>query len=91
MWHASVSIQRPGRHRDRTDPEHIHERYAVEALRGVGGDHEWWIMRGPDVSASGITVGHLRVPVTDGEYLLVPLGIVTTDAGDSGPQRPRTR
>lgn len=65
------------------------QRLAVAALRGVGGDIEWWVyalmLNGPAV------VGHLRVPVTAAEAALIPAGIVTTDAGETGPPRPRTR
>jgi hypothetical protein len=85
VWHASVSAQRKGRFLD--DPARL-ERLAVAALRGVGGGHEWWIhslmLNGPAI------VGHLRVPVTAEEFMVVPSGIVTTDAGETGPQRPRT-
>jgi hypothetical protein len=85
VWHASVSAQRKGRFLD--DPARI-ERLAVAALRGVGGPDEWWVyalmLNGPAI------VGHLRVPVTPAEYLLVPPGLVTTDAGETGPQRERT-
>jgi len=86
VWHASISAQRKGRFLD----DHARlERLAVAALRGVGGDSEWWIaglmLNGPAI------VGHLRVPVTADEYLLVPPGLVTTDAGETGPPRPRTR
>jgi WhiB family transcriptional regulator, redox-sensing transcriptional regulator len=59
------------------------ERAAIKALTGVGGDIEWWTCpRG---------IGHLRVPVTLDEAELIPPGCVTADAGDTGPQRPRTR
>lgn len=62
-------------------PDRI-ERVAVKALAGVGGDIEWWTCpRG---------IGHLRVTVTPAEYELVPPGCVIADAGDTGPQRPRT-
>lgn len=80
MWHASVSIQcGPGRMLNQ--PARV-ERLAVKALAGVGGDTEWWTCpRG---------IGHLRVPVTAAEAQLIPPGCVTTDAGETGPQRPRT-
>jgi hypothetical protein len=58
------------------------ERAAVDALAGVGGDTEWWICAN--------SIGHLRVPVTAAEALSVPPGRATVDAGESGPQRPRT-
>lgn len=85
MWHASVSAQRKGRF---LDDEARLERLAVAALRGVGGPTEWWVyalmLNGPSI------VGHLRVPVTPDEYAQVPPGLVTTDAGETGPQRERT-
>jgi hypothetical protein len=86
VWHVSVSAQRRGRFLD--DPARL-ERLAVAALRDVGGEREWWIhslmLNAPAV------VGHLRVPVTAEEYALVPPDIVTTDAGETGPERERTR
>lgn len=80
MWHASVSIQAgPGQFLDQ--PARL-ERAAMKALAGVGGDTEWWTCpRG---------IGHLRVPVTAEEAQLIPPGRVMADAGDTGPQRPRT-
>lgn len=71
------------------------ERIAVDVLRGVGGDAEWWIFNGaPAVGGlavlPGAGVGHLRVPLTTAEYASIPIEVVVTDAGDSGPQRPRT-
>lgn len=62
------------------------EKEAIKLLAGVGGDREWWIY----ACGSGSPVGYLRVPVTPAEYELVPPGCVTTDAGETGPQRPRT-
>lgn len=57
------------------------EKEAVRLLSGVGGDREWWIHT---------HLGHLRVPVTPEEFRQVPPGCAAADAGDSGPQRPRT-
>lgn len=61
----------------------------MAALRGVGGDCEWWvhslILNGPAI------VGHLRVPVTVEEYARIPPGLVSNDAGETGPMRPRSR
>lgn len=62
------------------------EKEAVRLLAGVGGDVEWWIY----AVGAGSPVGYLRVPVTPQEYQQVPPGCVTTDAGETGPQRPRT-
>jgi hypothetical protein len=63
--------------------EDVVEREAIKALRDVGGDVEWWIF-------SGARIGHLRVPVIDAEFDLLPPGLAVSDAGESGPQRPRT-
>ena len=60
---------------------------AVKLLAGVGGDCEWWIYGG---GPNRELVGYLRVPVTEIEYQLCPSGTVITDAGETGPQRPRT-
>ena len=82
MWHVSVSLQHPTR--GPLDAPRTVEAAAVKALRSVGGDHEWWT-----VSPAG--VGHLRVPTTDTEADATPpyRGPID-DAGDSGPERPRT-
>jgi hypothetical protein len=62
------------------------EAEAVKLLRGVGDPgREWWLW-----NPVGL-VGHLRVPVTPAEYERVPAGCVTGDAGETGPQRPRTK
>lgn len=87
MWHVSISAQRKRRF---LDDEARLLRLAVAELRGVGGDHEWWIMR-RDVGPQGVSiVGHLRVPVTPTEAHLIPPGLAEFDAGDTGPERPRT-
>lgn len=86
MWHASVSLQVKGTFL--ADEARL-ERLAVSALRGVGGGIEWWIMKQNDATGVG-TVGHLRVPVTAAEAVRIPPGLVTTDAGQTGPMRPRT-
>lgn len=59
---------------------------AVKLLAGVGGDVEWWIY----ACGAGSPVGYLRVPVTEAEYTQCPAGTVVADAGETGPQRPRT-
>jgi hypothetical protein len=87
VWHVSLSLQRKGRF---LDDEARLQRFAVQALRGVGGDHEWWIYGLMLNDVSGAVVGHLRVPVTPAEYLTIAPGLATTDAGETGPQRPRT-
>lgn len=61
------------------------EREAVRLLAEVGGDVEWWIW------SPQACVGHLRVALTVAEFEQVPPGCVVADAGESGPQRPRTR
>lgn len=86
MWHASVSVWSADQTRKLVQPG-IAERHAVQLLRGVGGDVEWWIFN-PDPA---VLVGHLRVPVTTVEAAGLPPGQATADAGPSGPQRPRTR
>lgn len=64
------------------------EREGIRLLRGVGGAREWWTFAaGP----AGEWVGYLRVALTADEYAQVPAGIVTSDAGDAGPERARTR
>lgn len=88
MWHTSVSIQRKGRV---IDDEGRAERLAVQALAGVGGDVEWWIYRDNEAHPGGPKVGHLRVPVTVAENAMIPFGVAEHDAGETGPQRPRTR
>lgn len=88
VWHVSVSIQHvPDRGPGMFvyDPEHALA-IAVDLLRGVGGDVEWWTD-----GETNAAVFHLRVPVTAGEYLATPPGVVTSDAGKTGPMRPRTR
>lgn len=66
------------------DQSRLAEREAIRLLTGVGGDREWWLW-------SRAWVGHLRVPVTAAEYTQVPPGCVIADAGETGPERPRTR
>jgi hypothetical protein len=86
VWHVSVSLQRKGRF---ANDEARLQRLSVAALDGVGGDHEWWVLRENEATGLG-WVGHLRVPVTLEEAGLIPPGLVTTDAGETGPLRPRT-
>ena len=68
----------------RQDVPRVCEREAVRLLRGVGGEREWWTW--PES-----LVGHLRVALTPGEAERLPpwCGPVD-DAGESGPERPRT-
>lgn len=60
------------------------ERAAVRLLAGVGGDREWWIWN------PGAQVGHLRIGLTTAEADQLPCGLAEHDAGESGPERPRT-
>lgn len=83
VWHTSVSVWAPDGRTKRNEPR-IAEREAIDLLRGVGGPAEWWIW-------SPARIGHLRVPVTDEEYELVPPGVVVADAGETGPERRRSR
>ena len=82
MWHASVSVQ------DDSGPLHRPrqaEAIAIASLADVGDpDQEWWFWN------RAARVGHLRVPITGDEAELVPAGIVTMDAGESGPLRRRS-
>jgi hypothetical protein len=64
------------------------EREGVRVLAGVGGDREWWTYGG---GPRGELVGYLRASLTVEEFALVPAGCVVADAGDAGPERPRTR
>jgi hypothetical protein len=58
---------------------------AVKLLRGVGGDREWWWYH------EATRIGHFRVGLTAAEYAELPGGCVVADAGESGPERTRTR
>lgn len=81
VWHASISAQ--GAHGPAAVPE-LAEADAVRVLAGVGGDREWWLWN------PATRVGHLRVPVTTDELQHLPAGCAVHDAGDTGPQRPRS-
>lgn len=85
MWHVSASIQRPGVGYI-IDPA-ICEAESIALLRGVGGDHEWWLPAGE----SNPAVTHLRIPTTTWEQTYIPPGLVTMDAGTTGPRRQRRR
>lgn len=84
VWHVSVSAW-SRRTEQRQDVPQIAEREAIKLLRGVGGDREWWLW-------PGSLVGHLRVALTEAEAATLPpwCGPVD-DAGESGPERPRTK
>ncbi len=82
MWHVSISRQtRTGP----VDDQAMCERRAIAVLQRVGGPREWWYWN------PAVRVGHLRVGVTPAEYLLVPPGCARDDAGETGPERPRSR
>lgn len=78
-----MSVWNPRTER-KLDQPRLAERETVRLLAGVGGDHEWWLW-------SQAHIGHLRVPVTAAEYEQIPPGCAIADAGETGPQRPRTR
>jgi hypothetical protein len=82
VWHASVSAQARGQFVHVPD---LTERWAVRLLVGVGGDREWWWYN------PLARVGHLRVALTVPEYESMPSGCAISDAGEAGPERPRTR
>lgn len=84
MWHVSVSAW-SRRTEEKQNAVRICEREAVRCLVGVGGDREWWWFNPVAL------VGHLRVGVTDAENDLLPAGIAVDDAGETGPERKRTR
>lgn len=83
MWHVSVSAW--SRCEVRSAQPAICEREAVKLLRGVGGEREWWWWH-PEA-----LIGHLRVAVTRAEHEAMPEGLAVDDAGETGPERPRTR
>lgn len=83
VWHVSVSVW--SRRLDMVDQPKLAEREAVRCLLGVGGEREWWTWN------PAARVGHLRVAVTPGENETLPCGIAWHDAGESGPERGRTR
>lgn len=85
VWHVSVSVWPPDGRGHRNEPL-LAQREAVADLRGVGGTCEWWIW-------TPARVGHLRVPLTVEEFAMLtePDRLAVADAGDSGPQRRRSR
>jgi hypothetical protein len=88
VWHVSVSAWSGAHGERRSRAPQLVEREAVKLLRGVGGDVEWWLHND---KAVGLPVGHLRVPLTLEEVAVLPAGCALHDAGESGPERPRTR
>jgi hypothetical protein len=83
VWHASVSLWTPDLQQLRS-PGQI-ERAAIGLLAGVGNDREWWIWN------PRTRVGHLRVGLSTSEVAELPEMPAEHDAGDSGPERKRSR
>jgi hypothetical protein len=85
VWHVSASLWGP-RGAQLRSPGVI-ERASIRLLAQVGGDREWWIWN------PKARIGHLRVDLTEDENaLLPPMCIpVAFDAGESGPERRRSR
>ncbi len=85
MWHVSVSAW-SRRTEARQDVPQVCEKDAVRLLRGVGGEREWWFWN------TAALIGHLRVALTPEEAATLPPWCEPTDdAGESGPERPRTK
>jgi len=83
VWHVSLSVWAPDGRAKRNEPG-IACAEAVADLRGVGGPAEWWFW-------SPARIGHLRVPLTEEEFAMVPPGMAVDDAGETGPRRRRSR
>lgn len=83
VWHVSVSAW--SKRSEMVTVPDLLEKAAIWLPGGVGGDREWWIWN------DTAKVGHLRVGVTDDEHAAMPIGCAIHDAGDSGPERHRTR
>lgn len=83
VWHVSASLWT---HRsEQLRSPGVIERAAVALLAGVGGEREWWLWN------PRTRIGHLRVALTTAENeLLPPFCGAVSDAGESGPERPRT-
>jgi hypothetical protein len=81
VWHVSVSAW--SRREVRSAQPAICEREAMNCLRGVGGEREWWFFNADTL------IGHLRVGVTEAENAGLPPGIAVDDAGETGPERQR--
>lgn len=82
MWHVSVSAWSGAA---RSSQPKLCERETVKLLRGVGGEREWWFYN------TAALIGHLRVNVTEAEHAAMPYGAAEHDAGETGPERTRTR
>ena len=82
VWHLSVSVW--SRRGELVSVPALAEKEAIRCLRGVGGDREWWFWN------EDALIGHLRVAVTPAENDALPCGLAEHDAGESGPERPRS-
>ena len=83
VWHLSVSAW--SRRGERVSVPDLAEKEAIRQLCGVGGDREWWIWN------ADALVGHLRVAITPEENDQLPPGMAEHDAGETGPERPRSQ
>lgn len=83
VWHASVSIWTPDLRPVRAAG--LAERLGIRLLTGVGNDREWWWWN------PAVAVGHLRVGLSLAEVAALPEFPAEHDAGESGPERKRTR
>jgi hypothetical protein len=83
VWHVSLSLRTPTGEL-LSSPSQL-ERAGVGLLAGVGADLEWWHYN------PRTRVGHLRVAVTTEENERIPVAPVMADAGESGPERKRSR
>lgn len=83
VWHVSASLHTP-QEQPLAAPSRL-ERAAVQLLRGVGGDVEWWLWN------RSARIAHLRVAITDVEFASMPAGCATVDAGPEGVKRRRSR
>lgn len=84
VWHLSASVWTADLRYQVRSPG-VAERNATALLDGVGNEREWWYWN-PTAA-----VGHLRVGLTDEEVPLLPQSPAENDAGESGPERRRTR
>lgn len=83
VWHASISIWTPERRMVKSPG--LAERQAIALLDGVGNSREWWYWN------PAAAVGHLRVGLTLAEVAVLSDFPAEHDAGESGPERRRTK
>lgn len=84
VWHVSVSAWSRRTEQRQAVPQ-VCEREAVRLLHRVGGSREWWWWN-PEA-----LIGHLRVGLTEAEFAELPPMQAVDDAGETGPERPRSR